>query len=61
MPSLTTACGPAFRFTQNTFLEHRVKTTLQQIMEKSIITFKDNSRLKFSRFFAKLLATNCFT
>ena len=27
--------------------------------EEGIITFKDNPLLKFSRFFAKLLANNC--
>ena len=56
----TTACAPPFRFAQNTFSERHVMTSQQVIIEKEIITFKDNSRLKFSRFFAKLLATNCF-
>ena len=59
VPPLTTASAPPFRFTQNTFLKHHVTTTQQIIMEQRIITLKDNSRLKFSRFFAKLLATNC--
>ena len=54
---LTTACAPPFRFTQNTFLEHHVAIRQQAIMEKEIITFKLYSRLKFSRFFTKLLAT----
>ena len=58
---LTTACASPFRFTQNTFLKHHVTTRQQIIMEQRIITLKDNSRLKFSRFFAKLLATNCCT
>ena len=51
---------PPFRFAQNTFLERHLMTSQQAIMEKEIITLKENSRLKFSRFFAKLLATNCF-
>ena len=49
---------PPFQFTQNTFLEHHVTTRQQAKIEKGIITFKDNSRLKFFRFFAKLLSTN---
>ena len=52
--------APPVRFTQNTFLEHHATTRQQTIMEKGI-TFKHNSCLKFSRFFAKLLATNCCT
>ena len=56
-PPLTTACDPPFRFTQNAYLEHHVRTRQQAIMEKGIM-FKDNSHLKFSPFFAKLLATN---
>ena len=47
---------PPFRFTQNIILEHHVTTRQQATMEKGIITFKNNSRLKISRFFAKLLA-----
>ena len=54
---LTTACVPPFWFTQNTFLEHHVTTRQQTIMEKGSIKFKHYSRLKFSRLFAKLLAT----
>ena len=54
---LTTACAPPFRFTQNAFLGHQVATRQQAIMEKEIMTFKVYSRLKFSRFFTKLLAT----
>ena len=62
-PSLTNDClpPPPFWFIQNAFLEHRVTTRQQAIMEKGIIIFKHDSRLKFSRLFAKLLATNCFT
>ena len=52
---------PPFRFTQNVFLEHHVSTRQQAIMEKGTIIFKHNSRLKFSLFFAKSLAINCFT
>ena len=63
-PSPTNDCLsplPPFWFIQNAFLEHRVTTRQQAIMEKGIIIFKHDSRLKFSRLFAKLLATNCFT
>ena len=52
---------PPFWFIQNAFLGHRVTTRQQAIMEKGIIIFKHDSRLKFSRLFAKLLATNRFT
>ena len=52
---------PPFWFIQNAFLEHRVTTRQQVIMEKGIIIFKHDSRVKFSRLFAILLATNCFT
>ena len=60
-PPLTTACVPLFRFTQNAFLEHHVTTRQQAIMKQGTIIFKHNSRLKYSRLFAKLLATNRFT
>ena len=61
-PSPTNDClCPPFWFIQNAFLDHRVTTRQQAIMEKGIIIFKHDSRLKFSRLFAKLLATNCFT
>ena len=60
-PPVTTASAPLFRFIQNAFLEHHVTTRQQAIMEKGIIIFKHDSRLKFSRLFAKLLATNCCT
>ena len=52
---------PPFRFTQNVFLEHHVTTRQQAIMEKGIIIFKHDSRLKFSRLFAKFLTTKCCT
>ena len=61
VPPLTTACAPPFRFTQNRFLEHHVTTRQQTIMEKGLMTFEHISRLKLSRFFAKLLATKCCT
>ena len=60
-PPLTTACAPLFRSTQNTFLEHHVTTRQQTMMEKGIIMFKNNFRINFSQFFAKLLATNYCT
>ena len=53
--------GHAFRFIQTSFLEHYVTTRQLAIMEKGIIIFKHDSRLKFSRLFAKLLATYCCT
>ena len=53
-------CTPLFWFIQNTFTEHYARRQ-QAIMEKGIMTFKHNSRLKFSHFFAKLPATNCCT
>ena len=42
-------------------LEHHVKTRQPAIMGKGIIMFKDISSLKFSPFFAKMLATYCCT
>ena len=60
-PTNDCLCPPPFWFIQNAFLEHRVTTRQQAIIEKRIIIFKHDSRLKFSRLFAKLLATNCFT
>ena len=60
-PTNDCLCPPPFWFIQNAFLDHRVTTRQQAIMEKGIIIFKHDSRLKFSRLFAKLLATNCFT
>ena len=45
---LTTSCAPPFRFTQNDCLEHLVTTRQQAIIEKGIISFKHDSRLKFS-------------
>ena len=53
---LTTACAPPFRLTQKTFLKHRVTTIHPAMIEKGIIRFKHNSRLKFCPLFAKLLA-----
>ena len=51
--------GPGSR-SKNTFSEHLVTTRQQTTMEKGIITYKHNSRLKFSGFFAKLLAANYY-
>ena len=48
-PPLTTACASPVWFIQNAVLEHRVTTRQQAIMEKGIIIFKHDSRLKFSR------------
>ena len=50
---------PPFGFTQNAFLDHHVTTRQQTKIEIGIITFKHNSRLKFSRFLAKLLTIKC--
>ena len=52
---------PPISVDSKSFLEHHVPTTQQTTIEKEMITFRDNSRMKFSRFFAKLLATNCCT
>ena len=57
VPPLTTACAPISVYSK-CFLEHYVTTRQQAIMDKRIIMFKDDSRLKFSRFFLTLLATN---
>ena len=57
VPTLMTTCAPHFWFTLNTSLEHHATARQLAITEKGIITFKLNSCLKFSRFFAKLLAT----
>ena len=46
---------PPFRFTQNMFFGTSRMIRQQAVTEKRIITFKHNSRLKFFRFFAKLL------
>ena len=59
VPPITVACTPPFRFIQNTVLEHHSMARQLTMMKKRIITFKHNSLLTFSRFFAKLLATNC--
>ena len=58
VPPLTTACSPYFGSFKILFLEHHVTARQQPMIEKVIIRFKHNSPLKFSRFFAKLLATN---
>ena len=61
VPPLTTDCAPHFGLLKLLFLEHHVRARQQTIMEKGIRTFKHNSPLTFSRFFAKLLATKCCT
>ena len=50
-----------FWFIRNAFVVHHVTTKQQALMEKGIIIFKHDSRLKFPRLFAKMLATNCCT
>ena len=56
--SLTTACAPHFILFRTVFGASRNdKTTNKNGTRK--ITLNHNSSLKFSRFFAKLLATNC--
>ena len=59
MPPRRLLVPPPFRFTQITVLEHHSITREHRMMDKGIITFKQNSPLKFSRYFPKLLATNC--
>ena len=56
---LTDACAPHLGLLKILFLEHYSVTRQHTMMEKGISTFKHNSPLTFSRFFAKLLATNC--
>ena len=52
---LTDACAPHLGLLKILFLEHYSVTRQHTMIEKGISTFKHN----FSRFFAKLLATNC--
>ena len=56
---LTDACAPHLGLLKILFSEHYSVTRQHTMMEKGISTFKHNSPLTFSRFFAKLLATNC--
>ena len=58
---LTVPCAPPFDLLKRLFLEYHATTRQQTMMEKGKIMFKHNSRLTFSRFFEKLLATNCCT
>ena len=58
---LTAAFALHFVLLKIWFFEYYVTTRQQTVMEKGIITFKLASRLKFSRFFVKFLATNCCT
>ena len=57
---LTIACAPHFGALKIRLisLEHHLTTRQQAIMGKGIITFKQNSCLKFSPFFAKLHAVD---
>ena len=59
-PLLMAACAPHVGLHKILYLEHYVTTKQQTMMEKVITTFKHNSPLTFSLFFAKLLATNCY-
>ena len=59
-PPIDCLCPPILVHSECFFWASRT-TRQQAIMEKGIIIFKHESRLKFSRLFAKLLATNCFT
>ena len=59
VPSLRGAVPPHSALLKILFLEHHATTRQRTMMEKGIITFKHNSPLTFSQFFAKLLATNC--
>ena len=58
---LTVACVAHFGSLKILFVEHHATTRLQPMKEKGISLFKHNYPLKFSRFFAKLLATHCCT
>ena len=56
---LKAVCVPLFRFTLDTVfgISHNEKTTDND--EEGKITFKHDCLLRFSRFCAKMLATNC--
>ena len=56
---LKDAYAPHLGLLKILFLEHYSVTRQHTMMEKGISTFKLNSPLTFSRFFEKLLATNC--
>ena len=59
---LTDAYAPHLGLLKKLFLEHYLVTRQHTMMEKGTSTFKHNSPLTFSRFFAKLQATNyCVT
>ena len=45
-------CAPHFGFLKMLVLKHHPPTRQQTMMEKGMITFKHNSPLTFSRFFA---------
>ena len=44
---LTTACAPHFSLLKILFLKHYLRTILQKMIEKEIVTFIYNSRLTF--------------
>ena len=56
---LTDAFAPHLGLLKILFLERYSVTRQHTIMEKGISAFKHNSPFRFSRFFEKLLATNC--
>ena len=59
--SPTTACALPFWFSLIAGFGTSRNCKTAAMMVKGVITFKHNSPLKFSWFFAKLLATNCCT
>ena len=50
---------PPFGLLKLLYLEYQATKRQQTMKEKGIIAFTHNSPSTFSRFFAKLLATNC--
>ena len=56
VPAPNDCLCPPFWFTQNTFLAHHVTIRKQTIMKKGTIAFKHTSRLKYSRFFCKIVS-----
>ena len=56
---LKDACAPHLGLLKILFFERYSVKRQHTMVEKGISTFKRNSPLTFSRFFVKLLATNC--
>ena len=56
---LTDAYAPHLGLLKILFWEHHSMTRQHTMMEKGIIAFKHYCPLTLSRFFAKLLSTNC--